>query len=421
MSVGASITTTTYANAMKVIYPQKRMETIFYKKHVISALMPKAADFFGIDGAMKIKVQHAVPSGGRSPNFQKAQAYRSTGAEVEFTLTRRSDYQIARLENEVIEASANNMGALMSVLKNKMDGAMRNLARQYQLMLWGNGGGSRGVVSTIGNGDGTNDLITLATIDDIVGFEQDMALHSDEDDGTGSATDTSDVFYVGKVDRSAGQLYIVDSSGSAIDVTTLTNPVGTSDDLFQDGDFGAVIQGVPAWIPYTLESSTFNSVTRSVDRDRLAGVSYDASTDPIEEGIKKLAVRINRNEGSPRHGFLNSIDWSTLELSLQTRVRYADVKAPTKASIGFTGIEITTAAGPLAVLPDRDTPRSYHWQLQMDGWKFHSLGGVPHQKKVNGGRTMTVQDADDEEFRQVYRGNTRTETPAYNGVALIAS
>ena len=421
MTVGASISTTSFANMMKVIYPQTRVETIFYKKNVIAALIPKQANFFGIDGAMKIKVQHAVPSGGRSPDFQKAQAYRSTGREVEFTLTRRSDYQVARLTSEVIEASENNVGSLVAALKNKMDGAMKNLARNYQLMLWGNGGGSRGVVSTITSGDGTNDLITLTDIDKIVGFELDMALHSDEDDGTGSATDTSDVFYVGKVDRDAGQIYCVDVDGNAVDITALTNPVGTGDDLFQDGDFGAVIQGIPAWIPYTLESSTFNGVTRSVDRTRLAGTSYNASAAPLEEGIKLLAVRVNRNEGSPRHGFMNSIDWNTLELSLLTRVRYADVKAPTKAKIGFTGIEVATAAGPIQILPDRDCPRNYHWQIQMDGWRFHSLKGVPHQKMVNGSKTMTVSDADDEEFRQVYRGASRTDTPGYNGVALMAS
>lgn len=426
MALQSAVDVTGFQNALKVIYPQKRVNLLFYKDHPLSAMISVKDDFYGVDDALKVTVQHGVPSGGRSANYTNARSNVSTGREVRFSLTREEDFQIGQLTDEVIDASSKDLGALISVLRNKMDGAMRNLARNYALMLYGNGGGSRGAIGAIANGDGTNDRITLSNINDIVAFEPDMALYTDDNDGTGSSGNRGTTAFVGKVDRSNGYLYIVNAAGSAVDITMLAAAWSTTQYLFQEGDFGAVITGLKGWIPTSAPSSTaFFGVDRTTDSDRLGGTRYSGTSDPIEEAHKKLAARIHRNGGRPTRAVTNSIDWSDLELSLSSRVRYNDIKT-SKAGIGFTGIELNTASGKTTIVSDPDCPQGFSWHLTLDTWAFHGLKGVPHQQMLNGGgRLMTLEGAvtgtssPGVEFRQVYRGNLGNDGPGTNGVVTL--
>jgi hypothetical protein len=417
----ADITVASFTNALKVIYPQKRVESLFYSQHPFAAMLNKKDDFYGVNDALKITVQYGVPSGGRAVAFATAQANRSAGNEVRFALTRQSDYQVARLENEVIDAASRDIGTLIEVLKNKMDGAMKNLSRQYAAMLFGNGGGARGQVASFETDAVANDTVVLTNPDDVVFFERDMTMYGDTNDGTGASGSRSTDAFVIKVNRSTGRVtFSATMGGSGVDLTGIG--WAANDYIFQDGDFGAVITGLQGWIPVSAPTATaFFGVDRTVDTDRLGGVRYDGTSDPIEEAVKKLAVRLVRNGGRPGIMFLNPIDFNTLELSLSTRVRYDNVKAPTRARIGFTGIVITTAAGEVRCIADLNCPRGYAWMLQMDTWTFHCLKGVPHQIMVNGGKLMTIEASDDVEFRQVYRGNLGNTAPGYNGVVQLAT
>ena len=87
------ITQLNFAAAMKQIYPQKRVELIFYKHHPLLSKVRKREDFYGFDGGgtMAIAVQDGAPSGGRSANFANAQANISTGLDRRFSITRQSD------------------------------------------------------------------------------------------------------------------------------------------------------------------------------------------------------------------------------------------------------------------------------------------------------------------------------------------
>ncbi len=419
MTIGP-INSTSFAAAMKKIYPQKRVELIFYKHHPLMAKMSKAEDFYGFDtgGTMAIAVQSGAPSGGRSASFTSAQANISAGNDERFNITRKTDYQLWQLQNEVIEASSRDVGAIMRVLQNKGDAALLNLSRNLAAMLYGNGGGARGQIAAITAGG----VVTLANPSDIVFFERDMKLQAKADDGTGAGAIRAGTDTIASVDRSAGTFTL---TGAAIPAGWSAGPPG--DFMFQQGDIANVVTGLKGWLPTVapVAGDAFFGLDRSVDPTRLAGSRFNGIGLPIEEALKRISTLIVRNGGRPDTVFLNPIDYERLELSLEGRARFetmtSQVGGKRSASVGFDSMLITTTAGKANVFADVNCPQGTGYMLQMDTWKFHHLKGCPHmitQGAGSGGGRM-VNDQDRVEFRSVYRGNLACVAPGYNGVVQL--
>jgi hypothetical protein len=439
MTTGA-ISTTSFAAAMKKIYPQKRVELIFYKHHPLMAKMAKAEDFYGFDqgGTMAIAVQSGAPSGGRSATFGNAQANISAGNDERFNISRKTDYQLWKLNNEVIEASSRDVGAIMRVLQNKGDAALLNLSRNLAAMLYGNGGGARGRGN---NAAPVGTTIVLANPGDIVFFERDMVLVASDVDGSGTngvirgpgGGAAADTALVTGVDRSAG----------SFTVNAIPASWGNQDYYFQQGDVsglttgapglpaavtGNVVTGLAGWIPTTAPVAgvdNFFGLDRGVDPTRLAGSRFNGIGLPIEESLKRISTLIVRNGGRPDTVFLNPIDYERLELSLEGRARFetmtTQVGGKRSATVGFDSMVITTTAGKANVFADVNCPQGSGYMLQMDTWKFHHLKGCPHMitQGAGAGGGRMVNDNDQVEFRSVYRGNLACTAPGYNGVVQL--
>ena len=425
MAIGP-VTRQNFAAAMKKIYPQKRVELIFYKNHPFLAKVRKREDFYGYDlgGTMAIAVSSSPPAGGRSATFTDAQDNISSGSDQRFNITRQSDYQLWRLDNEVIEASSRDVGAIMKVLKFKGDGALMNLSRNLSGNLYGNGGGARGQIAAITAGG----LVTLTNPSDIVHFEVNMMINAADWDGTGAAgVIRATVDTISAVDRNAGTFQL---AGGAAPVGWTAGPPG--DYLFQEGDLlaagGAVVTGLAGWLPTAapvLGADNFFGLDRGIAPTRLAGSRFNGVGLPIEEALKRISTLIVRNGGRPDTVFLNPIDYERLELSLEGRARFetmtTQVGGKRSATVGFDSMIITTTAGKANVVADVDCPQGTGYMLQMDTWEMHHLKGLPHMltRGAGEGGGRMVQNADSVEFRAVYRGNLACTAPGYNGVVQL--
>lgn len=425
MAIGP-VTRQNFAAAMKKIYPQKRVELIFYKNHPFLAKVRKREDFYGYDlgGTMAIAVSSSPPAGGRSATFTDAQDNISSGSDQRFNITRQSDYQLWRLDNEVIEASSRDVGAIMKVLKFKGDGALMNLSRNLSGNLYGNGGGARGQIAAITAGG----LVTLTNPSDIVHFEVNMMINAADWDGTGAAgVIRATVDTISAVDRNAGTFQL---AGGAAPAGWTAGPPG--DYLFQEGDLlaagGAVVTGLAGWLPTAapvLGADNFFGLDRGIDPTRLAGSRFNGVGLPIEEALKRISTLIVRNGGRPDTVFLNPIDYERLELSLEGRARFetmtTQVGGKRSATVGFDSMIITTTAGKANVVADVDCPQGTGYMLQMDTWEMHHLKGLPHMltRGAGEGGGRMVQNADSVEFRAVYRGNLACTAPGYNGVVQL--
>jgi hypothetical protein len=394
---------TSFAGALKEHYAGQTVQNMVYKNNPLLALVPKYEKFGGKN--YPLPLIYGNPTG-RSATFSNAQANKNGSKIVEFLLTRNSDYALASLTNEVLEASMGNANAFMEAATCEIDGAINAAARSLAIGMYGTGSGTIGQVAS---GMATT-VITLTNANDVTNFEVGMVLKAATTEAAtslraGSVTVTG-------VDRDAGTLTAAAAWTAGIAALV------ANDYLVVDGDATNKIKGLSAWIPFTAPTSTaFFGVDRSVDTSRLAGIRQDGSAKPIEEALIDLAVRIGREGGSPDYCFMDFSQYANLEKALGSKVQYVDV--PAGGTIGFKALQIQGPRGTIKVIPDQNCSNSYAWMLQLDSWKLYSLGGAPKILDSDGMKMLRESSADAVEIRVGYYAQLGCAAPGFNGIVKL--
>ena len=381
---------TTFAAALKQHYTNERVENMVYKDNPFLAMIAKYEDFGGEN--LKLPIKYGIPQG-RSADFVSAQNNKTNTQLKAFLLTRKADYSLASIQNETIEASKGNANAFMEAATVEIDGAIESATRSLAISLYGDGSGQIGVVGSIDT-TGTNDAITLATVDDVTNFEIGMQLNF------GTATANKEVLLI---NRDTGVLEVTTSSGAT-----------ATQSIYVDGDKDAKLSGLGAWLPSSAPASTdsFFGVNRSSDATRLAGIRFSGESLPLEEALIGAASRVAREGGKPDVCFMNYSNFADLEKALGSKVSYVDVKA--SPEIGFRGILIHGPRGPIKVIPDQNCPKNVAFMLQMDVWKLYSLGKAPKILDSDGLKFLRDSAADSVEVRVGYYAQLGCRGPGYN-------
>jgi len=334
-----------------------------------------------------------------------------------FFVYRVSNYQIATITNELLEATKDNAGAFIDEAKLVMDTAFRNISNDLALDLYSDGSGARGQISSISSG-----VITLSDASSVVNFEVGMALVSYSVSGSTYTQSTSAASgYVIAVNRYAGTVTVSATAGGS--AGTPTNWSTSFPMLGVEGDvaFGSLsattsfkkVSGLGAWFPQTAPSSSdsFWGVNRSVDSRMYGVIAQNTSNETIEEALIDAASLVAREGGQPDMCFMNFASYSALEKSLGSKVQYVDVRHD-EADIAFAGLKIHAPYGPITVIPDRNCPSRTAYLLQMDTLKFRSLGKAPHilTYGLEGLEGLRVGNADALEIRIGYYGKQNCPT-----------
>jgi hypothetical protein len=408
-----------YANASNQVAALKELYTgddymkdLVYKKNPFLALVPKDESPSGFAGKyIPVPLIYGTPQG-RSATFTNAQNNQTAPALASFFVYRVSNYQLVTITNELLLATKDDAGAFIDEAKLNMDTGFRNISNDLAHDLFADGSGSRGQIGSIATG-----VITLSDAQTVVQFEVGMALVAYSVSGTTYTQSTSAAIgYVIAVNRSAGTVTVSASVGGV--AGTPTNWSTSFPYLGVQGDvaFGAIsattsylkVSGLGAWVPVTAPGATdaFWGINRSTDVTRLAGVRFDGSNETIEEALIDAASLVAREGGMPDMAFINFTSYAALEKSLGAKVMYVDVKHE-EADIAFAGIRIHAPYGPITVVPDRNCPSQTCYLLQMDTWKFRSLGKAPHilTYGLEGLEGLRVGNADALEIRIGYYGN----------------
>jgi len=382
---------TTFAAALKQHYTNERIENMVYKDNPFLAMVSKYEDFGGEN--LKLPIKYGIPQG-RSATFADAQANKTNTQLKAFLLTRVSDYSLASIQNETIEASKGNANAFMEAATVEIDGAIESATRSLAIALYGDGSGQIGVVGSLATTTASNDTVTLATIDDITNFEVGMQLNF------GTATANKEI---STINRDTGVILLNAASGAT-----------TTEAIYVDGDKDGKVSGLGAWLPSSAPASTdsFFGVNRSSDATRLGGIRFDGSSLPIEEALIGGASRVAREGGKPDVCFMNYSNFADLEKALGSKVSYVDVKA--SPEIGFRGILIHGPRGPIKVIPDQNCPPNVAFMLQMDVWKLYSLGKAPKILDSDGLKFLRDSSADSVEVRVGYYAQLGCRGPGYN-------
>ncbi len=334
--------------------------------------------------------------------FATAQANKTESQLKDFVLTRNSDYSLASISNEVLEASKGNANAFMEAATTEIDGAIQSATRSLAIALYGTGSGSIGRVA---NASFATPTLQLTEPSDVTNFEVGMKLQASSADGGGSVR--SGTLTIVGVDRDLGTLTMSGNLSAGI------SAIAQNDFLFVQGDYDAKIRGLRAWVPDSAPSSSpFFGVDRTADVTRLGGIRFDGSAMPIEEALISAASRVAREGGKPTHCFMNYLEYADLEKALGSKVQYVDLKVT--ADIGFRGMVVNGPRGPIKVIADQNCPAGRAFMLQLDTWKLYSLGKAPKILDTDGMKMLRESNADAVEVRVGYYAQVGCRAPGWN-------
>jgi len=276
------------------------------------------------------------------------------------------------------------------------------LSHSIASALFRNGGGAIGKVGTL-----AATSIVLDDVNDVVNFEVGMELELAATDGTSGSVLTGTIT-VTDIDRDSGTL--------TTDATSAIGSAAEGNWIFVEGDFGAKLKGLNAWIPDSTPGATsFFGLDRTTDATRLGGVRI-AATDvtglPLEEKILHGCARLAREGARPDTCFVSYEKFRDLEISLSSKVQYSDVES---AGVFFTGISIRGPKGTVKVVPDQNCPNDRAYILTMDTWKLNTAGPAV-QILDRDGRMLREASSDAYECRMAFYGNLSTCAPGWNAV-----
>ena len=368
-------------------------------------MVPKYKQFGGKN--LPIPIIYGNPQG-RSATFSTAQSNKTPSKITDFVLVRKSDYALASISNEVLEASKGDANAFMEAATTEIDGAIQAATRSLAISLYGTGSGSIGQC----NANATGTSLQLKNAEDVTNFEVGMELVFSTADGGGSVKSGS-VAITG-INRDSGLLTV-----EALTAIASGAGVAADDFVFVQGDYDLKVSGLRAWLPDSAPtSSPFFSVDRTADVTRLGGIRFDGSSMPIEEALISAAARVAREGGRPDHCFMDYSKFADLEKALGSKVQYIDLKV--NAEIGFRGIVINGPRGPIKVIPDQNCPSDRAFMLQMDVWKLYSLGDAPKILDADGLKMLRENNADAVEVRVGYYAQLGSRAPGWNANVLLS-
>jgi hypothetical protein len=402
-----SLDMSSFDAALKQHYTSDRVLNMVYKDNPLFALMPKYESFGGKN--LPIPLIYGNPQG-RSKTFSNAQTQGGVTNTLvtDFVLTRVKDYSIATIDNETLEASKGDSNAFMEAATTEIDGAINSLTRSLAVGMYRDSSAQIGQVSAE-PGTAATTVIQMKSASDITNIEvgQRINIWSAKSGGSQRSSDGTDSSWsVVAVDRSAGTFTLDDAYDASGDIAA-------DDYIFVEGDRGLGMAGLEAWVPAAAPSATlFFGVDRSADTQRLGGVRYDGSADPIEEALIEGASRAAREGAKIDHCFISYAKYASLEKALGSKVQYVDLKM--NAEVGFRGILINGPRGPVKVIPDQNCADDVAFMLQMDTWKLYSLGKAVRVIDTDGLQMLRQASADGVEVRYGFYGNIGCRGPGFN-------
>jgi len=389
--------------ALKEHYDDQKVENLAYDDNPSLAMIPKKTDATG--KYWPVPVVYEV-SQGASNNFAIAQANQSPGLLAEFMVLLKKDYSLATLDNQAMEASADNAGAFIDFSTLFVDLAIQSAALRFSTAMFRGGTGSRGGISAITAGG----VITLTNAADVTQFGINMVLQAASVDG-------------GAPRAALGYVVARNVMAGTITVSAIAQggPAGApalwaaGDFLLMQGDSNTSISGFSAWLPATAPGVTdnFYGVNRSVD-SRLYGLAYNGAQQPVEEAIIDAALLVRREKGRPKHLIYNYGTEAALLKALGARREFVDWGSQ-DGEISFRGVKLQGPAGPIECFADRNCQAATGYLLQMPTWKLLSLGAVPKIFKYGDGLEMLrLANADASEVRVGDYANLSCNAPGWN-------
>ena len=265
----------------------------------------------------------------------------------QFTATLKNLYGTIEISDKAIRASENNSGAFVSLLNAEMDGLIKASSFNLGRMLFGNGTGVLGKVSSISNG-----IVVLNTVQNLIeGMIVDFRT-------------SAGVLIEGDTGR---EIEVVDKVSKAVKIsgTTLTTETVPANSIMTvQGSYNNEITGLSAIFDNTV--TTLYGLTKS--ENYWMNPYTKASVGSISESaIQKALDNIEENGGAPANLIVTSMGVRRALVNLlSTNKRNIDAMdlAGGFRAISYNGIP---------VVADRFCPSGTMYLLNTDDFALHQL------------------------------------------------
>lgn len=419
--------------ALKELYTgDDYLKDLVYRKNPFLALIPKDESPSGFAGKyIPVPVIYGVNQG-RSATFANAQGNQAPAQLASFFVWRVSNYSIATITNELLEATVGDAGAFLDEGKLQVDKAMKSISNDLAGDLFSGGTGSRGAVGIYSATGGTPNTVTITLSDSttVTQFEVNMTLTAQTTDG---GVPSSDTVVLTNIDRMGGVLTGTGSTSSLSANWAVGSYLAVQGDVNSGGSSGTgqgasttsylKVTGLPGWLPAAAPGSgdSFWNVNRSADT-RLSGVRWNGQNQSVLEALVDSSTLVAREGGEPDMGWVNFNSWAAAEKEAGAKVQYVQVEHDT-AQIAFKGLTVQTPYGPLTLIADRSQKSKTCHLLEMDVWKLRSIGKAPHILTYGreGLEGIRVYNSDALEVRCGYYGNLICSAPGFNATVQLSA
>lgn len=406
MASGADLTA--YDAVLKEHYTNDRVVDMTYRTNPFFALVPKYSRFGG--KSLPVPIMYGNPQG-RSKTFSNAQtrAQATSSLFKEFSLTRSKDYSLATIDNETLEATKGDPNSFLEAATTEIDGAINSLKRSLAINLYRDTSSQIGQVNAEPAENAGSFTITVKSAGDISNFEvgQVLVIWSAKSGGSQRTSDGADNEWV-------VQAVSRDSTSATITLTgtyDASGDIAADDYIFVEGDRGNGFAGLEDWVPSSAPSATaFFGVDRTADTTRLGGHRLDGTSAPLEEVLAEADAIVAQNGGfALDHFFMSHTTYKNLKNSLGSKVQYVDLQATPRVS--FRSVLVDGVNGPIKCVPDHNCPDNRIFGVQMEYWKFYSLGDAIRVLSPDGLQMLRQASDDGAEVRYGCYGNLGTRAP----------
>lgn len=378
----------------KQVFNERRVKVQTFNRRPFMKALDFKDDFVG--STYDLTVGFEDPQGGSADFATAMNQGQYTGANnapatqaVRFIINRGREYQSIQMLNEEIQASKNDIGALLKKKTREQNGVLNEMSRRMDIALHNDG---TGIIASFTTGSSVAvNTITLDTPQLGIRFSVGMYLQVATVRPTngiipaGFFLSTTPVKVTG-VSRSAlqGQSTLQISAN----LSTLGAAANTQYFLLRNGEalgFGqnniyGGVSGLRSWFPLALPvaGDSFWGVDRSQDTQRLSGSRYIGSNgEKYESTFQNASAELCNQESNPGVVLANPLDLNKYSQELGNKVRYEEV-SDAKTGLKTKGTIVQGQSGDMIAFADPQVDPGLFYMLDMSTMWCKHLDAVPH-------------------------------------------
>lgn len=413
---------------LKELYTGDAIPNMVEQDNVLFGIIKKEEDW---EGKYVSKPVALAAGQGISADFPTAQAMSLISGDThkQFQILPVIKHSLVTVSTEVILASMSSKGAFLKATTSVIDNGLKNFANNISRSIYRGADGTLAQISSATNfGSSTLILATPADADsfnigdqlDVVSSTTASAIEARGTNGHG--------LYISAVDRIGGKLSVAilpQAGATPCNINDSANGVPSAASgyyLVKAGDYGAptarkLLSGYQSWVPLVTPTSgdSFFGVDRSVDPVYLAGQSLDATSLGLTlmATLEIAIANVQRVGGTINTAMMNPVTFGKLNQELMGKQQLTMVDKP-DGRVGYEGIKIVGATGPVVCLPDRTCPSNMIACMDKDKWVIGSVGKVVDTWDLDGRDSLRQSAASGIEVRFVSYANMYCEEPRCN-------